>query len=405
MLVRQMTHPDIVLHGATGFTGQLIADYLARHPQGSRFSWAIAGRNPDKLARVRDSVAARGTEPGVIVAQAADEASVEAMVAGARVVLNAAGPYSLCHGDHIVGACARSGTHYADLSGEHWFQRRMIDEFHAEAERTGARIVFAAGVDSIPSDLGVQLAIERLSARGGRARRVKGLFTRYAGSFSGGTSRSMQARKEILESGGFGAEFHNDPYVLAPGAERAGDGETVAGWDSYRFDPDLRRFGGPFFMAPINARIVRRSLALDGQLPCTYQEGVSLAAWLNAAWLFLSRGFGYFVGAPIPLRPQSGEGPPPWLQRAGSFCLRVHATTEDRAESTLVEVRGVGDPGYRATSKMIAEVGLALLLDGEASHRAGVLTPATALGPVLRRRLGEAEEGRFMQFRVLDERG
>ncbi len=397
-----MTPQDIVLHGATGFTGQLIADYLARHPAGRRFSWAIAGRNPDKLERLRDSVAARGTEPGVIVAQAADQAAVEAMVANARVVLNVAGPFSLYHADHIVDACARSGTHYADLSGEYWYQRRMIDEFHSEAECTGAKIVLAAGVDSVPSDLGVQLAIERLSAKGGRARQTKALFTSYSGSLSGGTSRAMQAGREIKKSGDYEAGFHSDPYLLAPGAERAHDDETVAGWDSYRFDPDLRGFGGPFFMAPINARIVRRSLALDGHLPCTYEEGISLAAWLKAGWLYASRGFGYFVGDPISFRPQPGEGPPPWLQRAGSFRVRVHAMTEDRSDSALVEVRGAGDPGYRATSKMIAEVGLALLLDDEASSRGGVLTPATALGPVLRRRLAEAEDGRFMRFRVLD---
>ena len=392
---------DIVLHGATGFVGRLVADYLARHPESHRFSWAIAGRNPNKLAHVRDSVAGQGTEPGVIVAQAADEASVQAMVADAKVVLNVAGPFSEYHGDHLVGACARSGTHYADLSGEYWYQRRMIDEFHQEAERTGAKIVLAAGVDSIPSDLGVQFAIERLAAKGGRARHAKALFTSYAGSFSGGTRRSMQARKMITQSSEYEAGFHTDPYVLAPGAERSHDDETVAGWDSRHFDPDLRRFGVPFFMAPINARVVRRSLALDGHLPCTYEEGISVAALLKAAWIYISRGFGYFVGAPIPMQPKSGEGPPPWLQRAGSFCVRVHATTEDRTTSALVEVRGAGDPGYLATSKMLTEVGLALLLD-EASPRGGVLTPATALGPALRRRLAEAEEGRFMQFRALD---
>jgi short subunit dehydrogenase-like uncharacterized protein len=365
---------DIVLHGATGFVGQLVADYLARHPESRRFSWAIAGRNSDKLERVRDAVAARGTEPGVIVAQAADTASVQAMVANAKVVLNVAGPFSEYHGDHIVGACARSGTHYADLSGEYWYQRRMIDEFHQEAKRTGAKVILAAGVDSIPSDLGVQFAIERLAAKGGRARHAKAIFTSYAGSFSGGTRRSMQARKMIKQSSEYEAGFHTDPYVLAPGAKTSDDGETVAGWDSRRFDSDLRRFGIPFFMAPINARVVRRSLALGGHLPCTYEEGISVAALLKAAWLYMSRGFGYFVGAPIPLQPKSGEGPPPWLQRAGSFCVRVHATTEDRTNSALVEVRGAGDPGYLATSKMLTEVGLGLLLD-EVSPRGGILTP------------------------------
>lgn len=392
---------DIVLHGATGFVGRLVADYLANHPEGHRFSWAIAGRNPEKLARIRDAAAVRGTEPGVIVTQAADEASVQAMVANARVVLNVAGPFSQCHGDNIAGACARSGTHYADLSGEYWYQRQLIDEFHVEAERSGAKIVLGAGVDSIPSDLGVQLAIERLASEGGRARHVKALFTRYTGSFSGGTRRAMQARKMIKQSGEYEPGFHTDPYVLAPGAERSHDSETVAGWDSRRFDRDLRRWGGPFFMAPINARVVRRSLALDGHLPCTYEEGISVAAWLSAAWIYMSRGFGYFVGAPIPLRPESGQGPPPWLQRAGSFCVRVHATNEDRTQSSLSEVRGAGDPGYLATSKMLTEVGLTLLLD-EASPRGGVLTPATALGSVLRERLAAAEKGRFMQFRLLD---
>ena len=397
-----MTCYDIVLHGATGFTGQLIANNLAQHPESHQISWAIAGRNREKLTRVREAVAALGTEPEVMVVQAADETSVQAMVSNARVILNAAGPFSQCHADHIVAACARSGTHYADLSGEYFFQRRMIDEFHSEAEHTAAKIVLGAGVDSIPSDLGVQFAIERLSAEGGRARHIKALFTQFTGSFSGGTRRSMQTRKRFEELAEYDAKIHTDPYVLAPGYQQAPDGETVGGWDSYRYDPDLRCLGGPFFMAPINARIVRRSLALDGQLPCTYEEGISVTALLKASWLYLSRGFGYFVGAPIPLRPQPGEGPPLWLQRAGGFCVHTHAATEDRTKSALVEVRGTGDPGYRATSKMITEVGFALLLDGAARPRAGVLTPATALGPILRRRLCQVDEGRFMQFRVLD---
>lgn len=216
---------------------------------------------------------------------------------------------------------------------------------------------------------------------------------------SGGTRNSMLLREKILASDEYEPGFHTDPYVLAPGAERTDERETVGGWDSYRFDRDLRRFGGPFFMGPINARVVRRTLALDDHLPCTYAEGISIGAWMKAGWLFLSRGMGYFVGAPISLRPESGQGSPPWLQRAGGFCVRVHATTEDRSEAAVVEVEDAGDPGYLATSKMFAEVGLSLLLDDDAPARAGVLTPATALGATLRRRLAAAEGGRFMQFR------
>jgi short subunit dehydrogenase-like uncharacterized protein len=398
-----MAGHDIVLYGATGFVGKLTADYLALHPARHRFSWAIAGRNADKLARVWDSLSAKGAVPDVIVAEAADEASVAAMVAEAKVVLNVAGPFSEYHADNIVGACARHGVDYADISGEYWFQRRMIDAFHAEAERTGAKVVFAAGVDSIPSDLGTQFAIERLAEKGERAAHVKTLFTDYAGSFSGGTSRAMAARKKLRQSAEYDAAFHTDAYVLAPSTELRASDETVAGWDSLRFDRDFSRFGGPFFMAPINARIVRRSLALDGHLPCTYEEGLSVSAWLKTGWLYASRGFGYFVGAPIPLRPKPGEGPPSWLQRAGKFRALVHATTEDRAEFALVEVQGAGDPGYLATSKMLSEVGLCLLFGRDAlPRRAGVLTPATALGATLRRRLADAEEGRFMEFQVMD---
>ena len=256
---------DIVLHGATGFVGELIADYLARHPEGQQFSWAIAGRNPEKLALLKESVSGLGNDPGVIVTQAADLSSVEAMVSQASVVLNAAGPLSETYGEHFVGACARSGTHYSDLSGEYWYQYRVIEKFHDVAERSGAKIVLGGGVDSIPSDLGVQFAIEQLEAKGARARYTKGLFTSYAGSMSGGTRASMKAGYRMMNSGEFDDDFHTDPYVLAPGAQTSHEGETVSGWDERHYDSDFQKQGGPFFMGPINARVVRRSLALGGQ--------------------------------------------------------------------------------------------------------------------------------------------
>ena len=158
----------------------------------------------------------------------------------------------------------------------------------------------------------------------------------------------------------------------------------------------------PFFRAPINARIVRRSLALSGRLPCVYEEGISAGAWLKAGWLWMSRGFGYFVGAPIPFLPKPGQGPPEWLRRAGKFRLLIHAASEDGKTSSTVEVRGRGDPGYLATSKMLGEVGLCLASDQDRlPGGGGVLTPGLALGAVLRERLCAAEGGQFMQFRSL----
>ncbi|MGB5364752.1 MAG: saccharopine dehydrogenase NADP-binding domain-containing protein [Polyangiales bacterium] len=397
-----MTAHDIVLYGATGFAGQLVAEYLARHPEGSRFSWAIAGRNPDKLRALQTSLV--DAAPPIIVADTSDRPSIDAMVSKARVVVTTAGPYAEYGGDAVVEACAKQGRHYADLTGEYWFQRAMIDQFHEEAQRTGAKIVHAAGIDSVPSDLGTQFAIEQLEQRGQRAAHVKALFTDYAGSFSAGTNKTLDALEQLPTSGGYDAAFCSDPYILAPRAEGKLESETVTGWNRHRFDRDFRALGGPFFMAPINARNVRRSLALSGRLPCSYAEGISVGAGLKAGWLWLSRGFGYFVGAPIPLSPKPGQGPPKWLQRAGKFRVALKATSVNGEHTAMVDVQGRGDPGYLATSKILGEVALCLALGHEETPPGGgVLTPALALGPVLRQRLAATERGEFMQFGVLAE--
>ena len=231
------------------------------------------------------------------------------MVSQTRVVLTTAGPYSAYQGRSLVERCAKAGRDYADISGEYWFQREMIDEFHSEAQRTGAKIVLGAGVDSIPSDLGTQFAIEQLEELGVSAARVKVLFTDYSGSFSGGTHKTLKAIATLAKSGRYDDDFHRDPYVLTPETEFESDGESVAGWDHLRFDRDFKKLGGPFFMAPINARIVRRSLALRKRLPCRYEEGIAAIAWLKAAWLWASRGFGYFVGHPrFPSGPSLVKG-------------------------------------------------------------------------------------------------
>ena len=393
---------DIVLYGATGFTGQLVAKYLARHPDRSRFSWAIAGRNPDKLSALRTALA--DPAPEIIVADTSDRPSINAMVSKARVVVTTAGPYAEYGGETVVEACVKQGRHYADLSGEYWFQRAMIDQFHEEAQRTGAKIVLAAGIDSVPSDLGTRFAIEQLERQGERAAHVKALFTDYAGSMSGGTAKVLKSLEQLPNSRGYDSAFCSDPYVLAPRAEGKLKRETVTGWDRLRFDSDFRAVGAPFFMAPINARIVRRSLALSGRLPCSYAEGISMGAGLRASWLWLSRGFGYFVGAPIPLSPKPGQGPPEWLQRAGKFRIALKATSATGEHTVTVAVQGRGDPGYLATSKIFGEVGLCLALGHEnAPPGGGVLTPWLALGSVLHERLAAAESGEFMQFRVLTE--
>ena len=282
----------------------------------------------------------------------------------------------------------------------------MIDRFHDEAQRTGAKIVLAAGVDSVPSDLGSQFAIEQLERRGARAAQVKALFTDYAGSFSGGTAKVLAALKQLPDLGTVRCGVLQ--RSLRPRSSGRGQGsmrETITGWERPALRSRLQEPSAcPFFMAPINARIVRRSLALSGRLPCSYAEGLSVGAGLRASGLWISRGFGYFVGAPIPLSPKPGQGPPKWLQHAGKFCLVLEATSATGAHAAMVAVRGRGDPGYLATSKILGEVALCLVQDHEAAPRnAGVLTPWLALGSVLRERLVAAERGEFMQFRVLAE--
>ncbi|EAQ96046.1 saccharopine dehydrogenase family protein [Congregibacter litoralis] len=393
---------DILLYGATGFTGQLVARYLDRHPDLEGRSWAIAGRNTVKLQALEKTLS--GKKPGVVTCDLDDAAAVEAMVASARVIISTAGPYSTHNGESLLSACARAGVHYSDLSGEGFWQREMIDAYHELAKGSGARIVLGGGVDSIPSDLGAFLALRALDIDevGDGPVRVTGKYTQYSGSFSGGTLASGKARQAAIRSGRMTREAMNDPYILAPGARPCEGEEMTPDGMPARFLRKREPGYGlmlPFFMAAINAPVVRRSLALqglDGRV--SYRECCSPGMWSRISWLYLSRGFGVPLGEPIKLLPKSGEGPPKWMLKQGAFSVEVTAEAHDGRIAKAV-VAGQGDPGYGATSKMLAELGLCLLLDEKkAPKTAGVLTPATALGNALVDRLNSAEDGRFMEL-------
>ena len=182
---------DIVVYGATGFTGQLVAEYLAAHYKGdANLKWAMAGRSKDKLAAVRDAIGAPADTP-LIVADASDPASLKAMVAQAKSVISTVGPYQL-YGSELLAACVASGTDYFDLCGEPPWMRRMIDTHEAAAKSSGARIVFSCGFDSLPFELGVFCAQEEAKrVFGAPANRVKGRVREMRGTFSGGTAASM----------------------------------------------------------------------------------------------------------------------------------------------------------------------------------------------------------------------
>ena len=402
--MQHSTKFDLILYGATGFTGKLTAAYLDRHPELVGRRWAIAGRNAAALKALQATLTSQQVE--VVTCPLNDAAAVEAMVQSTHVVITTAGPYSTYDGDKLLGACARAGVHYSDLSGEGFWQREMIDQYHEIAQASGAKIVLGGGVDSIPSDLGAFMALKGigLETHSTQSIQLSGVYKEYSGSFSGGTLASGKAREAAIKSGRLTRDALCDPYVLAPGAQRA-DSEytTLDGMPhKFRYQKD-KKLGVllPFFMGKINAPVVRRSLALQGLAGAvTYRECCSPGMWFKVAWLYISRGFGYPLGEPINFKPKTGQGPPKWMLTQGAFKVEITAQTPDGGSSKAI-ISGKGDPGYGATSKMLSEVALCLLNDHQQQQsNGGVLTPATAMGHTLIERLDAAENGTFMQLYI-----
>ncbi|WP_432510949.1 saccharopine dehydrogenase family protein [Kineococcus sp. SYSU DK001] len=390
---------DIVLFGASGFVGRLTAAHLAAQaPAGTRV--ALAGRSRERLAAVARDLGPAAAHWPLLVADASDEASLRALAQRAHVVVSTVGPY-LRHGLPLVRACARAGTHYADLTGEVLFARASIDAADAAARASGARIVHSCGFDSVPSDLAVLLAhrwarahdagplasatLEVLSARGG---------------FSGGTIDSLRLQLDTARRDERARARVDDPYALSP--DRAGEPDLGRQLDT--FGPHRRAATGdwvaPFVMAPYNTRVVRRSNALLEHAygpRLRYAEVVAFSG--RTAALRAAAVAGVLAGltgllAVQPLRPlldralpAPGTGPSERTRRTGHFRLRLDARTESGRRAT-VTVAAQGDPGYAATAVMLGQSALALALDGDRlPARAGVLTPATGIGVPLVDRL------------------
>jgi short subunit dehydrogenase-like uncharacterized protein len=397
---------DIVLFGATGFTGKLVAEYLARHaPKGVR--WAIAGRNQQKLEAVkRELVAIDATlsELPVLVADGHDQASLDRLVPKTRVVCTTVGPFG-AHGRKLVATCARSGTHYCDITGEVPFIRASIDENHQKAIETRARIVHCCGFDSIPSDLGVLILWDHARKQGGSLSWTKGFVGEMSGAASGGTAATMLAIVEEATRDPKVRRLLGNPHALDPEVPRGRVRDPFeADVRGVSFDRDIDRWTAPFVMSSINTRIVRRSNALlhYGE-PFRYREAMSLPKGpkgLVAASVVTAGMAGFTLGAALPptrallarfVLPKPGEGPSKEARERGHFTLRFVAegttgtATPLRARAT---VKGTSDPGYGETAKMLGEACLCLAVDEEALEpRYGVLTPASAMGMVLVDRL------------------
>jgi short subunit dehydrogenase-like uncharacterized protein len=376
---------DIVVYGATGFTGQLVAEYLATHYTGKDApKWAMAGRSLDKLATVRDAIGApAGT--ALIVADASDPASLNAMVDQTRSVLSTVGPYQL-YGSELVAACAASGTDYLDLCGEPLWMRQMIETHEATAKSSGARIVFSCGFDSLPFELGVFcVQQEARKVFGAAASRVKGRVRVMKGTFSGGTAASMKANFVAAARDLSLVALLKNPFALTPGFE----GPKQPPGNRPLFDQELDTWTAPFVMATINTRNVHRSNALMGfsygkdfvydemMLTGPGEKGEEAAkraaAAINAEKMGASSG------------PKPGEGPSKEEQKNGRYDLLFVGLAPD-GRQVRVAVRGDRDPGYGSTSKMISECAICLLRDTP-EVAAGIWTPGAAMGDKLIKRL------------------
>jgi short subunit dehydrogenase-like uncharacterized protein len=391
---------DLVLFGATGFTGQLVAEYLyAREGAGSNLAWALAGRSEDKLAAVRQTLQGHAPQQPLelVVADSADAASLDALARRSRVICSTVGPYAR-YGSELVAACARHGTHYCDLTGEVPWIARMIAEHDETARASGARIVHCCGFDSIPSDLGTWFAQEQLQVHHGvYARRVRGRVGRTRGTASGGTVASLLGVVEEASRDATLRRELRDKYLLYPPGEVPGP--KVSDQTGPRYDACFERWTAPFVMALINERVVRRSNALldfPWGRDFDYDESMLCGSRAEALTVSLAMGAGLLTVGTAPGRalarkflPAPGEGPDREAREKGFFELFFEAEhPEDETRNIRVKVAGDRDPGYGATSRMLGEAALCLAQD-EVAVGGGIWTPASALARHLLPRLEE----------------
>jgi short subunit dehydrogenase-like uncharacterized protein len=400
---------NVVLYGASGFVGKQTVQYFAKQVSGGAgheagnagLRWAIAGRNRQKLESVRREV---GVDVDVLVADSQDQAAVDAIASKTQVILTTAGPFAL-YGNALVDACVRHKTHYVDITGETPWVRGLCDRYHEQAASDGTRIIPCCGFDSVPSDLGAYLIVRYLQQQFGLPCKAVKAYFQAAGGLNGGTLASAFS---IYDSQGLAQMA--EPFLLNPDKTH-----TKAELEQNRdpqlpsFDQDFNTWVAPFFMGPVNTRIVRRSAALYEAWQdaygdnFTYQEYFKVdepLASLKAAGITagLALAIGAFQQPQIrsllqPLLPQQGNGPSEQTMNDGWFSCELIATATD-GRKVRGHIRDQGDPGNRATVKFLCESALSLALNiaelPGGPSRGGVLTPATGLGDVLAKRLQQA---------------
>ena len=382
---------DVIVWGATGFTGQLVVEYLAQtYGVDGDLRWAIAGRNRNKLDAVRDAClpAAQRDKLPILLADSEDADSLTRLAQQTRVVCTTVGPYAK-YGTPLVSACAETGTDYCGLTGEVQWMARVIPQFNDTAAATGARIVHTCGFDSVPFDMGNWYLQQQMFQRHGvYASQVKARVGRNRGAASGGTIASvLNMMEEASRDASIRRQVAN-PYSLYPQGTPAGlDGPDQS---SAVYDADFKQWTSPFIMAAVNTRVVRRSNALlnfPWGEDFRYDESTLETSRFKATRNSVAGLVGMVALALGPTRrlaqrflPKPGEGPTREQREAGYYELFfLGINPQDRSMDTMVKVCGDMDPGYGSTSKMLAEAAVCLARD-ELTVGGGFWTPASALG-------------------------
>ena len=379
---------DIVVYGATGFTGKLCAKYLSENSVD--LNWAIAGRNKEKLEELKKELS---LDVDIFIAESNDEKALDNITKNTKVVLSTAGPFHR-YSSNLVKSCVKNSSDYVDITGEFFWIREMIDLHHEEASSKGVRIIPACGYDSIPSDLGTFFSSTKIKEP---IKRIES-FHAGQGGVSGGTTETGFSMGDLK----LGKKM-NDPFVLNPEKSVSNEQKLLSS-DSVGIKKNslIESWTGPFIMAVSNTRVVRRSAALlelnqEGYgVNFTYQEHAFYKKFRTALLVtFVTLLFGLILSTPIrklvrPLLPKPGEGPSEETMENGFFDSFFTAEL-DNGEKKLFRVHGKGDPGYKVTSKFVCESALTLVKDREklpgGNEYGGVLTPASGLGQPLIDRL------------------
>lgn len=389
---------DLIVWGASGFTGQLVTEYLVKqYGVGKDLHWAIAGRNQDKLEQVREQCLSKTKQSllPILLADSDDPKSLAELVAQTKVICTTVGPYAK-YGTPLVAACAEAGTDYCDLTGEVPWMAQVIPAYQGVAAGSGARIVHTCGFDSIPFDIGTwYLQQAMLEQHGVAAKHVKTRVARTSGGASGGTIASML---NMMEEAGHDPAIRKvlaDPYALNPPGVPAGrDGPDQ---EDARFDPDFGKWTFPFVMAVVNTRVVRRTNALlnfPWGTDFRYDEAVLTRSRPLATLTAIGSRVGMLAMALGPTRklaarllPEPGEGPSRQKREQGYYEIFLHGVhPSDRSKDMRLKVTGDMDPGYGSTAKMLGESAVCLALD-KPRGPGGFWTPASAMGAKLQERL------------------